>query len=198
MPVAKAIALSNAIHHRANKNREHEAARWVWQHRQGVALSYPAAHDDGMEVTLIKNPKDEAAIRAVAREVNADGRHRDNERPTDLSDALTKTDHMGQYLGRLSVLAFCYWAIVQKATPVEVRPFFDEMAIGPCSGPTTQARVTANALFSGREHRDPNDQAEIILRGWIDYRTGVVKKRKPTGKLPTLDELAVAPLAAAA
>jgi hypothetical protein len=90
MPVAKAIALSNAIHHRANKNREHEAARWVWQHRQGVALSYPAAHDDGMEVTLIKNPKDEAAIRAVAREVNADGRHRDNERPTDLSDALTK------------------------------------------------------------------------------------------------------------
>ena len=199
MPSAEAIALSNMIHHRANKGREYEAARWVWQYRRGVALSHIVLHDDGAEVRLIKDTKEEeAAIRAVAREVNADGRHRENERPTDLSDALSKTDLMGYYLGRLSVVAFCYWAIVQKAPPAEVRPFFDELAKGPTGDARDARHLVARALYAGRRARNPlspNDMAETILRGWINYRKGIFNKVKLTGTLPTLDELAVIPVA---
>jgi hypothetical protein len=208
MPRAEAIALSTMIYHRAIKDREHEAARWVWQYRQGVALSYPAPPEG--RVKPIKDPKAEAAIRAVAREVNANGRqwtHRvrfddggeiveQKVRPTDLYRALEKTDLMGQNLGRLSVVAFCYWAIVQKAPAAEVGPFFDEIAKGPSHHLQDARGVVANALYRGSSAPlTPNDMAEIILRGWIDYRTGVVKKRKPTGKLPTLDDLAVTPVA---
>jgi ParB-like chromosome segregation protein Spo0J len=178
MPRGKALALSNMIYHRAYKDREREAARWIWQYRQGVALSHPATHDDGCGVKLVKDPKAEAAIRAIARKVNANGRSKKDILWSDLCTALEKTDLMGNYLGRLSVIAFCYWAIVQKAPTAGAEPFFDEIAKGPSRHLQDARYVAATALFNGRDRLSPNDMAETILRGWINYRTGIGRPRK--------------------
>jgi DNA-binding transcriptional regulator YdaS (Cro superfamily) len=201
MPRHLVIELSNRIHRHGLMDREREAARWVWQYRQGAELSYPAKNSEG---ELIKKPKDDSVIRKVAREVNADGRsalHR-GEEYGHMSKALAATDGMGDY-GPLSVLAFSYWALTQAAPQSEVSKFFEvfEAGLGRTIATPGAREVVRNALIDNRQARNPfgpNDIAEIILRGWIDYRLGIAKKRKPIGKVPTLEELSPAPLKVAA
>lgn len=102
----------------------------------------------------------------------------------------------GGDLGRLSVTAFCHWAISQVAEASEVEAFFAALmddAIKQDDQPIihharsqlihqARSKKQVNALYSS------NRQAGIILQAWIECRTGG-KCGRNSGELPTLEEL---------
>ena len=145
-----------------------------------------------------KNRKADAAIRAVAVEVKVRGGGCGGD---SLGGAITVTEEMGN-LGPLSVVAFCFWAIAQKARAEEVEAFFKAIDLGrglDMGDPILQARhMLQGERYDRKKCAGPNVYAEIILRAWINHRKGVTSKIKITGKLPILDDLAVIQVAEAA
>jgi hypothetical protein len=102
----------------------------------------------------------------------------------------------GGDLGRLSVMAFCHWAISQVAEASEVEAFFAALmddAIKQDDQPILhQAR--SQLIHQTRSKKQVNSpyapyrQAWIILQAWIEYRTGAKFEGK-SGRLPTLEDL---------
>jgi hypothetical protein len=102
----------------------------------------------------------------------------------------------GGDLGRLSVMAFCHWAISQVAEASEVEAFFAALMddeIKQDDQPIIhQARSRLIHQARSKKHVNspyaPNRQAGIILQAWIECRTGG-KCDRNSGELPTLEEL---------
>jgi hypothetical protein len=106
----------------------------------------------------------------------------------------------GGDLGRLSVMAFCHWAISQVAEASEVEAFFaalmDDEIEHDDQPILHQARAQLIHQARSKKHVKspyaPYRQAWIILQAWIECRTGGDCGRN-SGKLPTLEELAASP-----
>ena len=102
----------------------------------------------------------------------------------------------GGDLGRLSVTAFCHWAISQVAEASEVKAFFaalmDDEIKHDDQPIIHQARARLIHQARSKKHVNspyaPNRQAGIILQAWIECRTGG-KYDRNSGELPTLEEL---------
>ena len=112
--------------------------------------------------------------------------------------AVKVADHLaavgkGGDLGRLSVMAFCHWAISQVAEASEVEAFFAALMDDDDDQPIIR-QARARLIHQTRSKKHVNApyasyrQAGIILQAWIECRTGG-KRDRDSGELPTLAEL---------
>ena len=161
---------------RCHEARLTEVARWIWQYRQGVPLS--DAERDEYSDKVIKKPEEDAAIAALKAEVN-------------IGDHIAAVECGGE-LGPLSVTAFCHWTFSQAAPQTEVGDFFNRLIKSAnCTGEGPIYDASEKLVRTQRSRvLSRNQHAEIILRAWINHRSGARKKIKVTGELPTMTELA--------
>jgi hypothetical protein len=100
----------------------------------------------------------------------------------------------GGDLGRLSVTAFCHWAISQVAEASEVEAFFAALMDDEIEHEPILHHARSQLIHQARSKKHVNSpyapyrQAWIILQAWIECRTGAKFEGK-SGGLPTLEDL---------
>jgi hypothetical protein len=162
------------------ETRREDIARFIVQYRAGMPihiLDFCARLSGAM-----RQDDERKAVLAAVKEVKV----------TDHLAAVGK----GGDLGRLSVMAFCHWALSQVAEASEVEAFFaalmDDEIKHDDQPIIHQARAQLIHQARSKKHVNspyaPDRQAWIILQAWIECRTG---SKSESGRLPTLEELGV-------
>jgi hypothetical protein len=91
--------------------------------------------------------------------------------------------------GGRSTLAFCHWAIAQRANFADASTFTDSLVVGAgllVRDPILYAR---NRLAAERSRLSPNQKSEMIFRAWNAHRRRETPKTLPIldGALPVLE-----------
>jgi hypothetical protein len=162
------------------ETRREDIARFIVQYRAGLPIHILdfCARLSG----AIRQDDERKAVLAALKEVK-------------VADHLAAVGKGGD-LGRLSVMAFCHWALSQIAEAAEVETFFaaliDDEIEHDDQPIIHQARAQLIHQARSKKHVNspyaPNNQAGIILQAWIERRTGSKFDGK-SGRLPTLEDL---------